>query len=75
MILSSGTCPSIVALDEVVSYQDRQGVECIFNMIVELARDRQVIVITHDNDLLQMLEGVDKIIIEKKNGFSRIVET
>lgn len=74
MILASGTCPSIVALDEVVSYQDRQGVECIFNMIVELARDRQVIVITHDNDLLQMLEGVDKIVIEKNNGFSRLVE-
>lgn len=74
MILSSGTCPSIVALDEVVSYQDRQGVECIFNMIVELARDRQVIVITHDNDLLQMLEGVDKLVVEKKNGFSRLVK-
>ena len=74
MMLSSGTCPSIVALDEVVSYQDRQGVECIYNMIVELARDRQVIVITHDTDLLQMLDSADKIVIVKKNGFSKLVE-
>jgi DNA repair exonuclease SbcCD ATPase subunit len=70
MMLSSGTCPSIVALDEVVTYQDRPGVHCIYAMICELARDRQVIVISHDQDLLQMLEGADTITVERRDGFS-----
>lgn len=71
MMLSSGTCPSIVALDEVVTYQDRPGVYCIYQMICELARDRQVIVITHDQDLLQMIEGGSSCItVERRGGFS-----
>jgi len=70
MMLSSGTCPSIVALDEVVTYQDRPGVHCIYSMICELARDRQVLVISHDQDLLQMLEAADTITVERRDGFS-----
>lgn len=71
MMLSTGTCPNIVALDEVVTYQDRPGVHCIHQMICELARDRQVIVITHDSDLLQMVEGGSStIIVERRGGFS-----
>lgn len=70
MMLSFGTCPSLVALDEVVTYQDRPGVHCIYSMICELARDRQVLVITHDQDLLQMLEMCDSILIERRDGFS-----
>lgn len=70
MMLSSGTCPSIVALDEVVTYQDRPGVHCIYSMICELARDRQVIVISHDQDLLQTMDGCDTITVIRKDGFS-----
>lgn len=71
MMLSSGTCPSIVALDEVVTYQDRPGVHCIYQMICEMARDRQVIVITHDQDLLQMIEGGSSTVtVERRGGFS-----
>lgn len=74
MILTSGTCPSLVSLDEVVAHVDRPGVHCIFSMINELARDRQVLVVTHDPDLLQMLQGFDSIVIERKNGYSRLVK-
>ena len=70
MMLSSGTCPSLVALDEVVTYQDRPGVHCIYSMICELARDRQVIIISHDADLLQMLDACDTITVERRDGFS-----
>jgi DNA repair exonuclease SbcCD ATPase subunit len=72
MMLSSGTCPSIVALDEVASFQDRDGVQCVYTMICELSRDRQVIVITHDPDLQELLQSADVIEVERVDGTSRI---
>jgi DNA repair exonuclease SbcCD ATPase subunit len=73
MMLSTGTCPSIVALDEVATNIDRVGIETIWATICELSRDRQVIVITHDPDLLNLLEsGSDTLTIEKRNGFSTL---
>jgi DNA repair exonuclease SbcCD ATPase subunit len=70
LMLSAKTCPSLVCLDETSTNLDRNGIYAVYNMIVELSRDRQVIVITHDQELLNMLEGADTITVEKKNGFS-----
>ncbi len=71
MMLSTGTCPNIVALDEVATNIDRVGMEAIWSTICELSRDRKVIVITHDPDLLQMVEsGSSTITVEKRDGFS-----
>lgn len=74
MMLSSGTCPSIVVLDEVATNVDRPGVQCLFSMISELARDRQVFVITHDPDLQQLLQGADTLVVERRNGFSLLTK-
>jgi predicted ATPase len=41
-------------------------------MICELSREKQVLVTTHDPDLLEMLAGHETIKIIKENGFSRI---
>jgi DNA repair exonuclease SbcCD ATPase subunit len=46
MMMTSGTCPSIVALDEVGANIDRPGIHSIYRMVCELARDRQVIFFT-----------------------------
>lgn len=68
MMLSSGTWPSIVFLDEVSDSIDRRGVKSIYNMICELSNEKQVFVITHNSHLIQMLEGVDTITMLRENG-------
>jgi DNA repair exonuclease SbcCD ATPase subunit len=72
MMLSSGTYPSLVFLDEVTTNIDQMGVVGVYNMIVELAKDRQVFVTTHDQNLLEMLDGCELITLEKKGGFTRL---
>ena len=70
--LMAGSCPSIVSLDEVGTNLDRPGIQAVFAMICELARDRQVLVTTHDPELLDLLSGYDTITVVKENGISRI---
>jgi len=72
MMLNSGTCPSLVFLDEVTTNIDQMGVVGVYNMIMELAKDRQVFITTHDHNLLDMLEGCEVITLEKKGGFTRL---
>jgi DNA repair exonuclease SbcCD ATPase subunit len=72
MMLSSGTCPSLVFLDEVTTNIDQMGVLGVYNMITELAKDRQVFITTHDHNLLEMLDGCEVITLEKKGGFTRL---
>lgn len=68
MMITSGTCPSLIVLDEVAAHVDRPGIHSVYSMICELARDRQVIVITHDIDLLQMLECSNVLTVQLKDG-------
>lgn len=72
MLSSVCTCPSIVFLDEVTTNIDPVGVLGIYNLICELAEERQVFITTHDNDLLDLLEGCDTINLEMKNGISNL---
>jgi DNA repair exonuclease SbcCD ATPase subunit len=72
MMLNSGTFPSVVFLDEVTTNIDQIGVVGVYNMIVELAKDRQVFITTHDQNLLEMLDGCELIILEKRKGFTRL---
>lgn len=73
MMLNSGTSPSCTFLDEVTSNIDQIGVQGVYNMIMELSREKQIFITTHDHDLLEMLGGCDAIELEKKNGFTRLV--
>lgn len=72
MMLTSGACPSIVALDEVGMFADRPGIQAIYKMICELSRERQVLIITHDPDLLDLLSGYDTIELVRKNGITTL---
>lgn len=75
MMLSSGTCPSLISLDEVALNVDLPGVYGIYKMICELARDRQVLVTTHDQNLLDLLATADEITVVKKDGFTKLQES
>jgi DNA repair exonuclease SbcCD ATPase subunit len=72
MMLSSGMAPSLVFLDEVTTNIDQIGVVGVYNMILELAKDRQVFITTHDQNLLDMLEGCESIRLEKRKGFTSL---
>jgi len=67
MMLNWGTYPSVIFLDEVSMNMDEDGVEGIYQMICELAKDKQVFVIDHNKDLLNLLQGNDTINLEMKN--------
>ncbi len=73
MMLSSGTWPSLVFLDEVSDSIDRRGIKSIYQMICELSAEKQVFVITHNIHLREMLEGVDTIVVERKGGCTKRV--
>lgn len=72
MLLTTGTCPSIMFLDEVTTNIDPIGVNNIYHMICELAEERQIFITTHDNDLLSMLSGSDILNLRMENGISKL---
>lgn len=71
MTLNCGSCPSALFLDEVTMNMDEPGVEGIYRMICELAKERQVFVIDHNKNLMQKLSGCDTITLEMRNGVTR----
>jgi len=71
MMLQSGSCPSLVFLDEVTGGGvDRAGIAGFYNMIFELAKERQVFVTTHNENLLTMLQGCETINLKKQNDIT-----
>jgi DNA repair exonuclease SbcCD ATPase subunit len=73
MILNSGSCPSLVFLDEVTGGGiDQESVVGVYNMIFELAKERQVFVTSHNPALLDLLQGCESITVVKKNDISRL---
>lgn len=73
MMLNSGNCPSIVFLDEITGGGiDKAGVVGIYNMIFELAKERQVFVTTHNETLINMMQGCDNILLVKKDKVTKL---
>ena len=74
MMLNTGFCPSIVFLDEITGGGiDRAGISGIYNMIFELAKERQVFVTTHNQSLLEMLQGCQSLTLKKENDIASLV--
>jgi DNA repair exonuclease SbcCD ATPase subunit len=73
MMLSSGISPSVVFLDEVTTNIDPIGVSGVYNMIIELAKEKQVFITTHDQELLTMLGENEVLFLRKKDGFTKII--
>jgi DNA repair exonuclease SbcCD ATPase subunit len=74
--LNSGASPSAIFLDEVTMNMDIVGIQGIYRMICELAKEKQVFVIDHNETLLQMLDGCDTIDLEMQDEIStKAVET
>lgn len=71
--LNSGASLSLIFLDEVTMNMDVVGIQGIYRMICELAKEKQVFVIDHNEQLLQMLDGCDTIYLEMKDELSNKV--
>ena len=74
MMLSSNNSPSLVFLDEVTTNIDPYGVDAIYRLIQELSQQKQVFITTHDQGLLDMLNGANKLELVKKDGFTKLVK-
>jgi DNA repair exonuclease SbcCD ATPase subunit len=72
MMLSAGTCPSVISLDEVALNVDLPGIHGIYKMICELSKERQVLVTTHDSNLTELLNSCNVLTVVKKDGFTEI---
>ena len=72
MSLNSGKTPSLIFLDEVTSNIDPQGVAGIYNMICEMAKEKQVFVTTHDYDLIDFLNGCDNLNLVMINAKTKL---
>jgi DNA repair exonuclease SbcCD ATPase subunit len=72
MSLNSGKTPSLIFLDEVTSNIDPQGVAGIYNMICEMAKEKQVFVTTHDYDLIDFLNGCDNLNLVMRNAKTKL---
>lgn len=72
-MLNSGVVVSSTFLDEVASNMDSAGIQSVYNMILDLSKEKQVFVTTHDRELLELLKGFDTIRLRKQNGFTTLV--
>lgn len=71
MMLSSGTCPSVVFLDEITGGGiDRAGIPGVHDFIYELAKERQVFVTTHNETLANLMQGCESITLKKQNDIT-----
>jgi DNA repair exonuclease SbcCD ATPase subunit len=74
MMLSSGTCPNLVFLDEITGGGiDKAGTPGVYNMIFELAKERQVFVTTHNENLMTLLQGCETISLKKQNDITVLI--
>lgn len=73
MALNTGRTTSCIFLDEVTTNIDPIGVVGIYSVIKELSKEKQVFITTHDQSLLEMLEGCQQLKLQKKDGFTSIV--
>lgn len=70
--LNSGSTPNIVFLDEISINMDSQGNNAIYDLIKNIAKNKQVFVTTHDQELLQLLSGSSRLKLKMENGISCI---
>lgn len=74
MMLNSGCCPNVVFLDEITGGGiDKAGVPYVYNMIVELAKERQVFVTTHNDVLINLLQGCETLTLKKENDITNLI--
>ena len=72
LLLSDSDHPDLLFFDEVAENIDEQGIQGLYNLLLELKKTRQIFVITHNKHLKTLLGSSKRITVEKKKGISYI---
>lgn len=72
LLLSDSDHPNLLFFDEVAENIDEQGIQGLYNLLLDLKKTRQIFVITHNKHLKTLLDSSKRITVEKKKGISYI---
>lgn len=72
MKMSTGKDPSILLFDEAIENLDYEGINSFHNVLLDIAKTTRVYIITHNRDMLSLLENCDTILVEKVDGAMKI---
>jgi DNA repair exonuclease SbcCD ATPase subunit len=72
LLLSDTDHPDLLFFDEVAENIDEQGIQGLYNLLLDLKKTRQIFVITHNKNLKTLLDSSKRLTVEKKKGISYI---
>tara|TARA_R100001594_G_scaffold17712_1_gene35853 strand:- start:383 stop:1900 length:1518 start_codon:yes stop_codon:yes gene_type:complete len=72
LLLSDTDHPDLLFFDEVAENIDEQGIQGLYNLLLDLKKTRQIFVITHNKHLKTLLDSSKRVTVEKKKGISYI---
>ena len=72
LLLSDSDHPDLLFFDEVAENIDEQGIQGLYNLLLELKKTRQIFIITHNKHLKTLLGSSKRLTVEKKKGISYI---
>ncbi len=75
MMLNSGCHPSLAFLDEITGGGiDKASIPYVYSLIQQLSNERQIFATTHDESLMQLLDGGDTIVVCKENDVTKLYQ-
>jgi DNA repair exonuclease SbcCD ATPase subunit len=72
LLLTDTNHPDLLFFDEVAENIDEQGIQGLYNLLLDMKKDRQIFVITHNKHLKTLLDSSKRLTIEKREGISSI---
>ena len=72
LLLTNSNHSNLLFFDEVAENIDEQGIQGLYNLLMELKKDRQIFVITHNKHLKSLLDSSKRLTLEKRKGISTI---
>lgn len=72
LLLTDTNHSNLLFFDEVAENIDEDGIQGLYNLLLELKKTRQIFVITHNKHLKTLLDSSKRLTVEKKKGISKI---
>lgn len=72
LLLTDTNHPNLLFFDEVAENIDEQGIQGLYNLLLDMKKDRQIFVITHNKYLKTLLDSSKRLTVEKRKGISSI---
>jgi len=72
LLLTDTNHSNLLFFDEVAENIDEDGIQGLYNLLLELKKTRQIFVITHNKHLKTLLDSSKRLTVEKKKGITSI---